>query len=634
MSTTTSEPRTGVGPRPAVRRQLPVLALAVLAAALSVAVHELLFPRGSLDNDEVVYLQAARDLARGHLFLSVPSPPSAYQPWFYAPGPHGLVPKYLPLVSGLYALGLLLTGSVVPVLAVLAAATTVLAFWIGRAVGLGSRPALLAAAILSLSPLTLAQSGLVLSYLPFLVLLLAGWLLLLLVLAKRDLRPAALVALGLIGVAAACARPLDALVLLVPPLLLAARQARSRGTLLRSITLSGIGALPLTAAVLAYDALATGNALRLPFALLEPQDRLGFGVRRLFPEDAPHQFGPVQGLQGLVVHLVVAPLSWVTVGALVLPGALLSLRHWRRLDLGLRALLCSTGLLLVAYLGFWGPYNASVLWGGPHVVGPFYALPLALPLALAATPLLVTAARRRAALLVPVTIAALVVNGVASFSAVGRARDNARGTSTVLRAVAVARGQLLLDVDPPYLGHPVSELLNRPGRTGLALAARLPVPPAGAPVPDLLQLPEDPYRPGARLSYVLRRQHRLAATQVPLRVTLSGGRPGDLLVVDRAGRSRACPLAGAALVLTAVSVTGCGGTAVPAAWTREPYRHCSTDRCLSLGVYRPRPGHQPRQLGWRLLPVDVAHAAVALLSDGPVIRSSGGGWLTVTAAPS
>lgn len=614
-----------------VRRHLPVLTLAVLAAALSVAVHLMLFARGSLDNDEVVYLQAARDLAHGHLFLSVPSPTSAYQPWFYAPGPHGLVPKYLPLVSGLYALGLLVTGSVVPVLAGLAAAAAVLAHAIGREVGLGRRTALLPTAVLSLSPLTLAQSGLVLSYLPFLVLLLTGWLLLL-ALAHRDMPAPALIALGLVGVAAACARPLDAVVLLVPPLLLAASRAGSRGSLLRSTALAATGAVPLTAAVLAYDALATGSALRLPFGLLEPQDTLGFGTRRLFPEDAPHRFGPVQGLQGLLAHLVVAPLSWVALGVLVLPGALLSLRRWRRLDPGLRALLSAAFVLLVAYLAFWGPYNASVLWGGPRVVGPFYALPLVLPLALAATPLLVVTGRRRPRLLIGVVLAALVVNGAQAFSAVGQATDEAGHTARVLAAAATARGELLLDVDPPYLGHPVSELLDRPGRPRLALAARLPVPAAGAPVPDLLQLPEDPYRPGTRLSYVVRRMQRLTGTQVPLAVSLAGGRPGDLLVVDRAGQTGGCLLADARIVLGTRSVVGCDGQTVPAAWEPEQYLRCGTAQCLSLTVYRTRPGRQPHRLGWRLLPVDDARGLLSLLVDGPVMQSSGGGWLTVAAA--
>src|SRR4051794_15779592 len=88
----------------------PLVVLSVLAAVLSVVVHETLFPHGSVDNDEVAYLLHAQSIAHGHLFLDSPQPASAYQPWFFTPGPHGLVSKYLPVVSALYAAGLVLFG--------------------------------------------------------------------------------------------------------------------------------------------------------------------------------------------------------------------------------------------------------------------------------------------------------------------------------------------------------------------------------------------------------------------------------------------------------------------------------------------------------------------------------------------
>ena len=124
---------------------------------------------------------------------------------------------------------------------------------------------------------------------------------------------------------------------------------------------------------------------------------------------------------------------------------------------------------------------------------------------------------------------------------------------------------------------------------------------------------------------------RLTGTQVPLAVSLEGGRPGDLLVVDRAGQTGGCLLADAKIVLDTRSVVGCDGQSVPAAWEREAYLHCGTAQCLSLTVYRTRPGRQPHRVGWRLLPVDDARGSLSLLVDGPVMQSSGGGWLTVAA---
>ncbi len=465
------------------------------------------------------------------------------------------------------------------------------------------------------------------------MLLLAAWLLLLRV-SRRPPSPAVLVAVGLLASAAAVARPFDAVLLLTAPLLRTARCLRRSSTLLRSVAWGAAGALPLVTAVLAYDRFATGSVLRLPFGLLEPNDKLGFGQRRLLPEGGAHDFGLTQSLQGSWTHMAIEPLTWFAGGALLLPLALVGLTRWRRLDAGLRTLLCSVGLFLLGYLTFWGPYFASILWGGVRTVGPFYALPLLLPAALAATAFVDTLRRAWSICLIPLALFAFVLNARQAVGAAGLARQEARQTAAVLNAVdSVPAGQqILVLADPPYLGHPVSGLVNQAGGERLALAGRFPVPTTSAGTPELLELPRAYPRVGPS-SFVLRRTILSSGRRVPLAVSVSRAvapvNVQDLLVVSRAGRSRGCRLATAAVVLDSSSFSGCSGAPVPGSWSRDLTRQCRTPSCLSLAVYDSAPGRLPRRMAWRRLPTDVTQLGVSLLTDGPVLRSSGGDWITV-----
>ncbi len=239
-------------------------------------------------NDEVGYLLQAEAISGESLFLEVPSDPRAAQPWFFVQRDVGYVSKYLSMVSALLAVGLRLTGSVVPVLGLLAGLVPLLVTGLAREVGMNRDERLLAAGLVVLSPVVLVQSALPLSYLPFLVLVLAAWLLPMQSAAGRgDLGSALLV--GLSASAAVCARPYDAVLLLGPAALWAAFRRRARlGALIGSAV---VGALPLALAVAAYNTRAAGSPWRLPFGLLQPQDKIGFGVRRMFPEDDAHLFG-------------------------------------------------------------------------------------------------------------------------------------------------------------------------------------------------------------------------------------------------------------------------------------------------------------------------------------------------------
>ncbi len=604
-------------------RPRTLLLLCAGAALAAAGLHLWLFADGSLNNDEVAYLLQARAIAHGQLFLDVPQPAAAHRPWFFVEQPVGFVSKYLPLVSAVQAVGMRLTGSVAPVLAVLAALVPVAVARLAREVGLDRRDGLLAAALVTASPVVVMESALPLSYVLFLVLVSTGWLLVLRVGLGRA-GPAGAVLLGLVGTAAACARPYDAVLLLAPGLLWAAWQRRA--DLVRLLPALVAGALPLTVAVLAYDARATGSPLTVPFGLLEPRDALGYGLRRLVPEDVRRGFGPLQGLHGLLLHFGLDPLHWFALGGVLVPAAVVS---WRRSGVAVRVLLVSAGVHLLGYALFWGPWNFSVLWGrGTRVLGPIYAVPLVVPVVLAGLPVL-RGWLARSRQLRRLTVVAGVVTLAQLGSAVVQSALDERRTDAVLAAAERGRvgGVVRFDADPPYLGYPVSGLV-----AGTVLAALAPVPAPGEPVPDLLQLPKRVYG-NSELTYALSRQERVERPAVDLEVTLVDSK-ADVLVVERAGRSTACRLVPrVAVTLTPAGTTGCDTSPVPRGWTGSTSRRCPDASCLVLAVYKRDTQGVLRRRNWRQLQVATRPGGVATVLDGAQLAASGDGWLRVTPRP-
>jgi hypothetical protein len=432
--------------------------------------------------------------------------------------------------------------------------------------------------------------------------------------------------LGLLASAAAGARPYDTVLLLVPLAIWAG--LRRRQELLRLAGSVLLGALPLGIVAALYDMAVSGRLWTPPFGLLEPADTIGFGVRRLFPEETPTDFGPVQGLIGLGLHFLLGLLTWLALGLLLMPAALVA---WRRAAAATRVLLITVAVHLAGYWAFWGPYNFSWRWQkGTRVLGPIYAMPLVVPLVLAGLPVLARwqAARPRRfrrfwALGVLVAVAQLA-------SAVGQAAvDNSRTNLLLATAQrAMAAGPLFFDTDPAYLGHPVSGLVD-----GISLSAATPVPDPGGPEPQLLQLPSAVYGTGT-LTYALTREQRVEAQQVALDVRLVRKR-GDVLVVERAGRSTACALPYDQLVrltLTPTGAEGCDGRGVPVEWGKQVYRRCPDASCVALAVYKRADDGGSDRIAWRRLPVQTTSRGVALLADGAVVASSGQGWLRVASA--
>lgn len=452
-----------------------VVALAVCAAVGAVVLRHTVFPLLSVNNDEGIYLLHARTLAAGRLFPSAPDPAQSYLPWLGTVIDGHYVLKYTPFVPAIYAVGLLLTGSIDLALAVIAATAVIVTYLLGVELGGTRRVAALAATLLALSPLTMIQSAMVLSYLPALILMQAAVLGVLRGRRRDQVWPvvAGGAALGVAG----AVRPYDAVLLLGPlAVWLAVTSAGRRWWLLRWL-LCGLAAPAVV--VLATNLAATGNPLRLPFALLEPDDRLGFGGRRLYPGDGLHEFGLADGLRSVGDHLWLLG-GWAC-GGVVLAAAAIGAAVRRRLSAPAAMLGLGGVAFLIGYVGFWGAWNAAELWGGIRYVGPFYLVPVLVPLvqlgavgsAAGAAALLARGRRMGLAVIVPVVTAVAVLTG---FVVTGAVRDNRvltdhdRDLHAMLTGLP-GRSLVFVAASPAFLGHPSPVTANGPDLDGRQLYA-------------------------------------------------------------------------------------------------------------------------------------------------------------------
>ena len=445
---------------PARTARLLLGLLAAASAAAAVVVSHFVFPRLSIDNDEPLYRLQAHVIAGGHLFPAAPRPTSSYVPWLAAVDHGHYVLKYTPLVPAWHAVSLLATGGFGLSLAVLAAALVLVTYGLAVEVLADRRAGLVAAGLVAFSPLIVIQSGLLLPYLPALLLLEAfAWAL---VAGARRGSGWLLAAAGLAAAAAFTIRPYDAVLFVVPPLLWAAFGPLRGHRWWAAGALSAGAVLPL-AGLIAFDVAATGHPFRLPFNALESGDSLGFGVRRLYPSDRGHHFGLVQGLAGVGDHLRLMG-WWVAGGVLLLVVGVLAAAR-RRLPAPVVAVVASGALLSAGYIAFWGAWNAADVWGGIRYVGPFYLMPLALPLALCGARGLVDLWDARRALGIGAAAAVLAMAGVVlGFAVAGNLHFTHRDQQLASLLDRPGPSVVFVANDPPFLMHPSAVLSNPPLR--------------------------------------------------------------------------------------------------------------------------------------------------------------------------
>jgi hypothetical protein len=139
-----------------------------------------------------------------------------------------------------------------------------------------------------------------------------------------------------------------------------------------------LGAAPLVVATLAFNAFAMGDPWSFPFSVTGPDDRLGFGRRGVFPSDTTHY--TLRAAAQATWDNLTALAAWLFGGVLTVGLAVLGLLRSRVLDGRKWAVAALAVSFPVGYVVFWGPYAMSALWDGLDALGPFYHLPVIVPL--------------------------------------------------------------------------------------------------------------------------------------------------------------------------------------------------------------------------------------------------------------
>jgi hypothetical protein len=354
------------------------LALVLAAAAvLPQAVALRLYPGMSPVLDAAVYTRQADALAEGDLAIPGDQVTARTRPFFTTEREDRWVFKYLPGTAALLAAGRAVTGSWRPAAAAACALLALAAWGLCRSLGGSPRAAVLAAAVVALSPMTLTLGGLPLSYVPAAALAAAGaWAA---AEAERGNRPALrVVAGGLFGAALWCRQLEVVAALAVVVAWVAVTRRRAGRPVAPALAAVGAGLVPFAAGIAVFDWVYVGAPWRLPFSLT-PSDTLGFGTRRVLPGAPAYEYGPGEAWDGLRLGLG-SFATWV-----VAPLAVLAAAAWaaarRRVRWPLPVALAAA--VPVAMLAFWGSWYV-VSDPGLSIydrVGPFYLVAALAPVA-------------------------------------------------------------------------------------------------------------------------------------------------------------------------------------------------------------------------------------------------------------
>jgi hypothetical protein len=361
-------------------RPWPAVAALALAAAVWAVIGSALFvPRLTDNGDEAVYLLQAESFRAGHLFPPAAEPARAFLPWLSTATGRHYVTKYTPVFPGFIAGSHWMFGSDRAALALTAAGAVVASYHLAREILRRRRDALVAAAFLAGSPLFAIQSVTFLSYL-FNAALLMGFAAALLAGVRR--RSHALLALaGLLLGLALFARPFDAVLFAGPLLVWWGWSGRHRlRQLAADASWIGLGAVPPLVGMAVYFQVATGSFFRPPFTFVGPSDTLGFGPKRMYAEMPYLDYTAGRALVAFG-RLTVLTGFW-GFGGLLLVG--LAVMGYRSLRGGAGRWLALVAVTVpLGYAFFWGSFSSSE-WGGPWRFGPFYWLPVIIPVSILA----------------------------------------------------------------------------------------------------------------------------------------------------------------------------------------------------------------------------------------------------------
>jgi 4-amino-4-deoxy-L-arabinose transferase-like glycosyltransferase len=528
--------------------------IGVGAFAASLVLGRWLFPLGSVNHDEPMYVFQARLLSHGR--LSLPARFAPFRPW--ASGVRGgrLVLKYTPVWPSMLAVGARL-GAMRLGPAAAASAAVVLIGWLGRELFGRWREGVLAAVVLACSPLFLLQSGTYLPYVFELALEIAIVWLVLGALRRSDRVDYArravatrLVAAGALWGVALFARQYDAVLLAVPLVAgtIAATWPRPF-CLARCVGWVAAGAFVPLAAFYAYNTVLMGSPLRSTFSVTGSSDALGFGKRGVFLASS---FTYTIGDARISVERTLAQFpAWCFGGLLLVAIAAFGLWRSRHRGYAVWTIAAIAVSFVIGYAMFWSPYSIVKLWPGAHILGPFYHLALLIPLSVFAAVGLGAFFDRARAIGVVALAALAVITAVNIVPRINRNRtvtDQYQAIQQIVRAAKLEHAVLFVD-DRGQNGYESTApfLENTP-----ALNQSLIYAIEGGPN-DLTVLAQHPGRNGARFrselrpgdqllhpSHFVEPLHIKQGTTVPLsfHITNTIGAPTVTITLKLNGRTR------------------------------------------------------------------------------------------------
>jgi len=449
------------GPRRAWTWLLAPVLLAGLVAAVS-AYH--LLPHGSLDVDELVYLNQAEALRHGQLTFDATEYTPDFRPYMTGVAGDRVVFKYQPLWPAWLALSVGSTGDHRPGL-VVAAMAAALAFWLlARELTEDRRLATAAAVGVVVSPIFVTHSATALAYLPSAALAATA-----LAAALRAVRLGGArwwVVAGTTLGALAFHRPFDAVLVGLPLLLLVAAPASRRATLLVAVA-----AAPWLILAGAYNHAATGSVVTPAFTVDAPHDTFGFGPRASFepagrpvvlptedpePHDETVDYTPGEAARTTGKFALITPL-WIAGGVVTLGlAAYAVVIGWA--DRRRRVLAGVVAAIVVGHFFWWGTSNL-LMFLLQTSLGPAYWLaalgPTAALAAAGGRDLVRRVPRRRVLTLVG---AGLVVSLVGDWAVaavrIGDARESRDEQRAEWEAGAATVPRMSLTLVPGPLGNP------------------------------------------------------------------------------------------------------------------------------------------------------------------------------------
>lgn len=457
-------------PAPSRRARLIVGALASCSFAASFVIAGWLFPHLSANNDEAVYVFQAKTIESGSLTLPAEPHADFFRPWMSGPRDDRQVLVFQPVFPATLALSDLLFGTMRVAPAAITAGCVLLIFAFAHAALRDERVALLAAALMALSPLTLVHSGMYLEYLYAVLLELA--VLVLVLRAEGGHTRLRLVAAGLIHGVLFFMRPFDAILLgiVVIAMQLVARPATLRAAS-RVIATVGAAAVPGVLACLAYNRHVTGHYLRFPLWAIGGDNNLGFGTRSIASGAPVIDFRFTDAWIAIRQNVRSFP-HWLAGGVVAVPVGAFGLWRLRR-ERVFGALVTIALVFPVGYLAYWG--NILIVFGR-RAIGPHYYLALLIPGCIAVAAGLDGLVRRGRAVLGVTVAALLVATAIELPDKIDRNRDDglrAAAEDHAIRAAVVDDAVVVLPItlDGPYVLHPRGWLMNEPDLQGHILFA-------------------------------------------------------------------------------------------------------------------------------------------------------------------